>query len=141
MRRSVRENRKFLRGLGGGTGLHSGALKENRLLYLFSSPRLNSLEARTREKRTRVRFGLLRLRTAARLYELERGRPVEQIDDLAPEYLPALPIDYFSPDGAPLKWAESERADFYSIGPDEVDDEARIPYGATSGAMSPGDIF
>lgn len=56
---------------------------------------------------------------ALRLYELDKGRRPAILDQLVPDYLPAIPRDPFHPDDAPIKYTGSL---LYSIGPDGIDD-------------------
>jgi hypothetical protein len=62
---------------------------------------------------------------AAERYRLARGRWPKSLDDLVPDYLPAVPSDPF--DGQPLRLGH--RPDglvVYSIGPDKTDDGGKI---------------
>ena len=60
---------------------------------------------------------------AIRLYEVDLGRRPASLDQLVPEYLPAVPADPFSADDQPLRYApDAERPVLYSIGPNGVDD-------------------
>lgn len=53
------------------------------------------------EVRMRTKRSLLRVLCAARLFELDRGRPAGSKDDLVPAYLPEWPAD--ESDGRPLR--------------------------------------
>ena len=61
---------------------------------------------------------------AAKRYQLAHGKLPEDLDDLAPEYLDAVPIDPC--DGEPLRYRRSETGvRIYSVGPDGFDDDGR----------------
>ncbi len=59
----------------------------------ISQTRLNSFS----------RTSLTRTFLALRLWHLERGALPERLDELVPEYLPAVPVDYV--DGAPIRYS------------------------------------
>jgi len=60
---------------------------------------------------------------AMRLYEIEHGRRPEALNDLVPAYLPAVPADPFSADGAPIRYApDKDKPVLYCLGPDGKDD-------------------
>lgn len=57
------------------------------------------------------------------LYEHDHGRRPAMLAELAPEYLPRVPVDPFSPDGAEIRYrAGTERPRLYCVGADGVDD-------------------
>ncbi len=63
---------------------------------------------------------------AASRYRLAHGRLPDRIEDLVPEYLPAVPRDPF--DGLPLRYRRTdEGAIIYSVGPDGVDNGGTAP--------------
>jgi len=71
-------------------------------------PLLGTLPARAKY-RTLVYRGVASHRMAGlallmRAYEVETGRPVDTLDDLAPRYLASLPEDPFSPTGQPPRY-------------------------------------
>ncbi len=55
---------------------------------------------------------------ACRLFELEKGRMPEKLEELVPDLLPAVPADPF--DGKPMRY-DSHRKIVYAVGPDLVD--------------------
>jgi hypothetical protein len=66
---------------------------------------------------------LLILELALRAYSLEHGAPPDQLDQLTPEILPALPRDPFDPQGRPFRYVHTDKGMVvYSIGPDGCDD-------------------
>lgn len=82
-----------------------------------------------------IRFDLLRLETAERLYTLATGAPPQSINDLVPDYLDEALADRFDPEGGLYRRAGV----WYSIGPDGIDDGASVRY---EYRVSPlGDIF
>ncbi|MCK4298999.1 MAG: hypothetical protein KAX80_05675, partial [Planctomycetes bacterium] len=64
---------------------------------------------------------LARTRLALELYRLSRGDYPDALSDLAPDFLPQIPLDPF--DGKPLRYIKSaERVAVYSLGRDLQDD-------------------
>ncbi len=60
---------------------------------------------------------------AIRLYESQNGRLPHRLSELVPDYLPAVPIDPFSPTGAPIGYLpEAQRPRLYSVNIDCTDD-------------------
>ena len=88
-----------------------------------------------------ARRRLTRLALAALRYRALHNRLPEQLDELAGEFILALPNDPF--DGKPMKLKQTASgAVLYSIGPDMVDDggaplEKEIPPGK---GCRPGDV-
>jgi len=67
---------------------------------------------------------------AMRLYEVEQGRRPEALNDLVPAYLPAVPADPFSADGAPIRYApDKDKPVLYCLGPDGKDDGGAFAVG------------
>jgi hypothetical protein len=60
---------------------------------------------------------LVEVLAAVKAYSDARGRLPDRLEELVPDYLDALPLDRY--DGAPLRYAPSERA-VYSVGDDFV---------------------
>ena len=61
-----------------------------------------------------------RLGVAAEQYRFRHGKLPAKLDELAPEFIPAVPLDPF--DGKPMKMKRTEHGLIvYSIGPDMVD--------------------
>ncbi len=60
---------------------------------------------------------------AIRLYQADHGAAPENLDLLVPAYLPAVPIDPFSPTASPLRYINTPGAEaVYSVGEDGKDD-------------------
>lgn len=80
-----------------------------------------------------VFLDLLRLHTAHKLFRIERGREPESIDELVPDYLPAIPRDPFRTDGGTY----GTKPEYYSIGPDGIDNGASQ---ICETVLGPGDL-
>lgn len=65
----------------------------------------------------------LRLKIALRLYEKRRGQLPEELSDLIPEDLPALPADPY--DGQSFRYSQAEKK-IWSIGRDRIDQGGHI---------------
>lgn len=66
---------------------------------------------------------------AIRLYELDHERPPESLDELIPDYLPAIPLDPFHPDNAIIGYLpNAERPRLYSVGPNGFDDDGEYGF-------------
>jgi hypothetical protein len=84
--------------------------------YLQFNPRLTTLHS---EAKARMR--VLKTALAVARHHAEKRTLPERLDDLVPEYLPAVPRDLF--DDQPLRFKRLPRGYVvYSIGPDGVDD-------------------
>lgn len=60
---------------------------------------------------------------AIRLYETDYGARPDRLDDLVPEYLPAVPADPFAADNRPLGYLpDAPRALLYSVGENGMDE-------------------
>jgi len=60
---------------------------------------------------------------AIRLYEIEHARRCEKLTNLVPEYLPAVPIDPFSPDRRPIGYIpNAPYPRLYSVGRNGIDE-------------------
>jgi len=60
---------------------------------------------------------------AIRLYEIDHGRRPASLDQLIPDYLPAIPLDPFAADGRALGYLpRAPKPVLYSVGPDGIDD-------------------
>jgi hypothetical protein len=95
------------------------------------------VEMSTRDNQRKARLLLLSVLMASRIYELERDKPPVSWDDLVPALLESIPIDPFSPSGEQMLKAEY----FYSLGPDQTDDQGSFLYDPTNGTISRGDVF
>ena len=59
---------------------------------------------------------------AIRLYEIDQGVRPRKLDDLVPEYLPAVPKDPFAEDNKPLRYLpNAPRPLLYSVGDNGTD--------------------
>lgn len=112
---------------------HLEAIEENKSMFRsFTSPLINHPFGDDRGWVHRVielNFQSLATRRMAAtalailLYEHDHGRRPATLAELAPEYLPGVPVDPFSPDGAEIRYrADAERPRLYSVGSDGVDD-------------------
>jgi hypothetical protein len=67
---------------------------------------------------------------AIRLYEVDHGERPQQLAELVPDYLAAIPPDPFSPEGATLRYRpEAERPVLYSVFYDGQDNGGEINLG------------
>lgn len=90
--------------------------------------------------RAQARLALLEAALAARAYRLEHNKPPASLQVLAPEYLPALPLDAFELN-APLQLkADGESVLIYSVGPDGLDDGGQAVEDRGLGLDSLGDL-
>jgi hypothetical protein len=101
-------------------------------------------------RRNGVQLPGLATRLAIRAYCLERGRPPDRLADLAPEYLPELPLDVYGE--GPLRYrSDRDAVILYSVGPNGADDGGTAyPIDASGGiddsrgdrvwTMSPADL-
>jgi hypothetical protein len=65
---------------------------------------------------------------AARWYALEHdGKLPGRLEDLAPKYLPNVPVDPMAAGGQPLRYVAGERPVLYSVGENGRDDGGREP--------------
>ncbi len=65
------------------------------VLYAIALP--NWEEARNRLLKNKKSFDLLRIHTAARIYQLETGKLPDKLEDLVPQYLDSIPTDRLNP--------------------------------------------
>ncbi len=104
----------------------AGSIAEKRF-YILSSMSLLSLSTSivnegTKEARSRLATTAL----AVERFRLERGQLPDDLRELTPKYLDAIPTDPF--DGAPLKYHRLTRGYvIYSVGADGHDDGGREP--------------
>ena len=74
---------------------------------------------------------------AIRLYELDHGRRPETLDQLVPEYLPAVPIDPLAADGRRMCYRpDADSPVVYSVGPDQADNGGVLVFSESD----PGEI-
>jgi hypothetical protein len=63
------------------------------------------------------------LRLAIRLYQIDHGgKDPARLDELVPNYIPALPLDLFASDGRSFGYFAAPRPFVYSVGEDGADD-------------------
>ncbi len=66
---------------------------------------------------------------ALRLYEFDHGKVATSLDELVPDYLPAVPIDPFGDGEQALGYVRDiARPRLYSIGPNGIDEEGRVTF-------------
>lgn len=71
---------------------------------------------------------------AIRLYELDHGRRPVSLAELAPDYLPAAPLDPFASEGRPIGYIRDDaHPRLYSVNADGVDDGGRFTLRAGGG--------
>jgi len=67
---------------------------------------------------------------AVRLWEVGHGRRPESLEQLAPDYLPAVPVDVFAADGRAIGYLpDAEHPMLYSVGPNGVDEGGKFSQG------------
>ncbi len=87
-----------------------------------------------------AKIHLIQMAAAAKCRFIESGNFPQCEEDFAPFFANGLPIDPFS--SKPLKFiTDSDSIICYSIGPDEIDDKAKILYKAENFGVYPGDII
>ena len=76
------------------------------------------------EWRVRTQFDLAITALAVERYRLAQGQLPESLTELVPAFLPAVPKDYFSPAGGPIRYRPETGGNFvvYSVGGDMDDD-------------------
>ena len=104
---------------------HLGELSPAWGLKLFM-PALNRIEQRWETSRAELR--LTRVAVALAAYKSDRGSYPPVLSDLAPEFLPELPLDNFNE--RPLIYQRTEHGyTLYSVGPNMLDDGGSTPSG------------
>ncbi len=88
------------------------------------------------QKVASARFHLTTLALGERIAKLEGAAAPSAPGDLVPKYLTPEPMDPFTNASFP----RSASGEFYSLGPDKLDDQGVITYNATNGTISTGDI-
>ena len=86
----------------------------------------------------RTRYELLMLKLVRRIAELTGEPQPQRVEDMVPKYLPSLVLDPFT--SGTFAFDKSSQQ-FYSIGPDGVDNHLAIPYDPTNGSKSSGDVW
>lgn len=108
-----------------------------KISFSFTNGLQDFTESPLHGKTITARFGLLRLKTARKLYRLREGREAPGAAALVPKYLPEIPADPFAEKGGAFKFDKKD----YSIGLDRADQKMQLTYDPTNGATSGGDIF
>lgn len=81
---------------------------------------------------------LAALALAVRLYELDHGRRPDMLAALVPTYIPAIPLDPFDADDAPLRYAPDAPSPLlYSVGNDGADDHGAFVLLVGGGDVDP----
>ena len=97
----------------------NSAAEPTGLLNRLFLPAVQSCSARL-SPRPDALHQALRLGLAAEKYRLRHGRLPARLEDLTPEFIPAVPLDPF--DGKPMRMKRTDRGLIvYSIGPDGID--------------------
>lgn len=126
LRRDLATARTFVPPPGTRPG---GAALLSRTLSLMLYPSLGGATTRHFEAATKRRMAAVAL--ALRLFALDRGRPAATLNELVPDYLPAIPADPLSADGRPLAYANyGGRLVVYSVGADQKDEAGRFETGS-----------
>jgi hypothetical protein len=81
-------------------------------------------------RRHTVSNALLRAELAMQLFNREKGYCPSNLEELVPEYLPAVPIDAYSGDALKCQ-ATADGLLIYSVGRDGIDDGGRLTNTAT----------
>ena len=68
---------------------------------------------------SRAELGVTRIMLAMKAFKLDNGRLPQTLDELAPNYLDAVPLDCY--EGKPLRWNPAKKL-IYSVGKDLKDD-------------------
>ena len=105
------------------------------IFYTIHVP--NMTQAFTREWVSIIKYDLLRLETASKLYKLEKGGEPQSLNDLVPVYLSSLPKDVFSRE----EKVYGIKPRLYSVGPDGIDQGCEFRYDPTNGTVTGGDVF
>lgn len=94
--------------------------------FAFSSSMFNSFSKIYTENfcRRQAMLNGLRLLTAARMHKLQKGRNPQNLEQLVPDYVVALPVDLFAKDGKYIYRVKDDKITMYSVGPNRKDDNA-----------------
>ena len=88
------------------------------------------------------RLALISLNSAAQLYQRKTGQYPQSLSQLAPGYLPSLPVDCFSGKDFLFKQADAAVPPVvFSVGPDQQTQDTQTIYDPTNGTLSSGDIL
>ncbi len=115
--------------------------EENPILYVIKGIKVPNIPAAD------TRFGELQnsldsilVFSAAKRYQLDHGQFPNQSDELLPDYLTELPVDYFTGKTLNCEW-QTSGVKIWSSGPDLKNDLGAIRYDPTNGTMSEGDLI
>jgi hypothetical protein len=101
----------------------AGIRSAPRTIVTILFPALNKVEPADRQHHARVRS--LAVALAAERYRREHNAWPESLDQLAPRFLAAVPLDPY--DGAPLRYRRlADGVVVYSVGPDRTDDGGSV---------------
>jgi hypothetical protein len=100
----------------------------DRVLHMLSSRLLPDYDSTMRRSfRTLANRRMAATALAIRLYEVDHGRRPASLNDLVPEYLPAVPRDPFAAEDRPITYApDAAPPVLYSVGEDALDDAGRF---------------
>ena len=107
------------------------------------APRMSDIEEiKTRYCVSDINLQLLRMVVAAKYRLATDGKFPSSEDEFSP-FLPDGPPEDSFANGKPLRFIQPSDNEFvvYSIGPDKLDDKAKLAYDPSNGAISSGDIF
>jgi len=94
-----------------------------------------------REKYAVAKYRLAQILLAAKIHQIETGKPISQVSELVSAYLPKKIDDPFAQDGTNADYRfDTKRKMFYSIGPDLQDNGNQVIYDPSNGMISAGDI-
>jgi hypothetical protein len=66
---------------------------------------------------------------ASRLYALDKGRLPRSLGELSPDYLKAIPVDPYSPTGAPIHCrVDADGLTVWSVGPNTTDEGGQVRF-------------
>ncbi|MFB3896886.1 MAG: hypothetical protein ACE14V_11360 [bacterium] len=113
-------------------------LKEVHPLLQIAVP--NFLEAHVRNLTSATDNRLIRIMAAIQLYHAEKNTYPTSLSELTPNYLTAVPKDYFN-DAEFIYGTRDNSFYLYSLGPDMKDNQEQPVYDPTNGTTSIGDII
>ena len=115
---------------------------QKKRIYIYENEMFSDWESLNasfliRLKNQQSKYDLARLRILNRIRELEGKPPITKVGQLDSKKL-NLKNDPFNT--IPLSYSDTLK-DFYSIGPDAIDDKGKLLYDPTNGTNSLGDIY
>jgi hypothetical protein len=100
----------------------------------------NIVDARIRELSAATDNRLVRIMAALQLYHNDKQAYPGSLSDLEPNYLAAVPKDYFS-ESEFIYGTQGDSFYLYSVGPDMMDNHEKPGYDPVNGNLSRGDII